>query len=150
MARKKKLEPDHPDYVPPFYFNQRDLLDVYVETYLLLRRPEKWCRGNFSQDANGQVIAYNNVGAVRWCAVGAVQIVWWCMKGGRVPQNNTGSVLQDLHDSAREMLAERGIVPEREADKLSPLSLLNDWAGYEAVLTCFERTIRRKELDARP
>lgn len=148
MPRKKAIDADGNE-VKPFYMTNRDVLDVYTETYKMMRHEELWCQRAMAVDRQGMPCEPLYADACRWCVTGAIYLHWHIMKDGRIPNNEVGSICGELHNTARLMILERGLkIPAVSQAALAPLALLNDFGNRDAVLVCLERTIRRQELDS--
>jgi hypothetical protein len=87
-----------------------------MKAHEVLKFPEAWCQGSPAEDAHGNKVAALHPGAVKWCALGAIQKAY--------PPSQWGGAMDDLLRALS--FSEQGLSKMNSSDKACSLMEWND------------------------
>ena len=91
-----------------------------MKAYQLLSSREMWCKESPAEDSRGKKVQAFDPGAVKWCALGAIQKTYPCSQWGKAMD----SVLRELS------VSEWGLAQMNNSDKACSLMEWNDDQDY--------------------
>lgn len=112
----------------------RQIINVITKARRLLSKKEKWTRGDYATDKNGQSVDPKEKKAVCFCAIGAVE-----------RYADDASVQYELDKTARQLY------PQDTLGGTYGIVRVNDHGGPRArlkVLRVFDKTIERLQKEA--
>jgi hypothetical protein len=87
-----------------------------MKAHELLKSPDVWCQGSPAEDARGNKVAALHPGAVKWCALGAIQKAY--------PPSQWAEAMDELLRALS--VSEQGLSQMNSSDKACSLMEWND------------------------